>query len=113
MGSSSSVAVGVWAVAEALGVAREAEALVAEWYEEYGEEAMGMLEAWVLEHGGAELLERATAGAEVCVAHWAGLAEAGDEEGTELVGDARARVARLADGTATSVDILGALDWLE
>ena len=99
------VARGVWALAEAMGLGREAEALASEYYEEYGEEAMGMLAEWLAEHGGTELLAEAEVGAEVCVAHW----EA--EEDAEMVAEAEARRDRLARGEATTPDILGARDW--
>lgn len=56
----------VWALAEALGLEREAEALLADALEEYGTEAQAVayVGGWLLENGGAEL-EEAQASAEV------------------------------------------------
>lgn len=99
----------VWVVAEALGVSREAEALaqeaLAQGYTEA--EALEATEVWVLENGGAELLEKATEGAARCISHWEAEAEA------EFVAEAEARRDRLAQGCYTEADLLGARDWAE
>ena len=46
-------------------------------------------------------------GAKMCVAYWQ---EQGDEY---MLADAQARLDRVINGTASDVDIDGALDWLD
>lgn len=46
-------------------------------------------------------------GAQACVAYWQAQGDA------DMVADAQARLARVLAGTASEVDIEGALDWLD
>lgn len=104
---AESGAEGIWALADVLGLAREAEALLADILEERSEEeALAYVADWLAENGGAEVLERAEQGAQICREHW----EAEADE--ELLADAEARLARVRNGQYTEPDIRGALDWL-
>lgn len=61
----------------------------------------------------AQRQAEARRGACICVAYWTAEARQGDEEAIYLQADAEARLARIEAGTASDIDIDGALDWLD